>query len=159
MPQPQNAMQIFQLLDKSNCRECGEKTCLAFAGAVFMGTKQLAQCPKLDPETIARFGGNTAESKTVEEERDETMRRLQSRVAEIDLAAAAKRIGADFAGDRLTLKVLGKNFSVDTGGPFQVELDIDRQQRRMGQSRVSGSKHRVGPCRHSCAMRKESKGT
>ena len=43
MPQPKNAMEIFQLLDKSNCRECGETTCLAFAGAVFTGRKDLDQ--------------------------------------------------------------------------------------------------------------------
>ena len=35
MAQPKNAMEIFKLLDQSNCRECGQKTCLAFAGAVF----------------------------------------------------------------------------------------------------------------------------
>lgn len=35
----QNTLQIFQLLDRSNCRQCGKKSCLAFAGAVFsLGT-------------------------------------------------------------------------------------------------------------------------
>ena len=55
MPRPKNAMEIFKLLDKSNCRECGEKTCLAFAGAVFMGQKKLEACPKLDHATLDRF--------------------------------------------------------------------------------------------------------
>ena len=41
MPRPKNAMEIFKLLDKSNCRECGEKTCLAFAGAVYQGRKKI----------------------------------------------------------------------------------------------------------------------
>jgi CO dehydrogenase/acetyl-CoA synthase gamma subunit (corrinoid Fe-S protein) len=50
-------MEIFQLLDKSNCRECGEKTCLAFAGAVFQGKRKIADCPKLERETIERFSG------------------------------------------------------------------------------------------------------
>ena len=58
MPQPKNAMEIFQLLDKSNCQQCREKTCLAFAGAVFTGQKRLDECPKLDHETIERFPGN-----------------------------------------------------------------------------------------------------
>ena len=119
MPRPKNAMEIFQLLDKSNCRECGEKTCLAFAGAVFTGQKQLGQCPKLDGETIARFGGGSAKRSAIEQERDEGLQKLQAKVAAIDLAAAAERIGADFAGDRLTLKVLGKNFSVDTRGKLE----------------------------------------
>ena len=31
-----NPMEIFKLLNGSNCRECNEKICLAFAVAVFM---------------------------------------------------------------------------------------------------------------------------
>jgi len=125
MPRPKNAMEIFQLLDKSNCRECGEKTCLAFAGAVFTGNKQLDQCPKLDREIIARFGGAIGNHPAVEQERDETMQKLQDRIANIDLAAAADRIGADFSGDRLTLKVLGKNLSVDTRGKLYADIHIN----------------------------------
>ena len=125
MPHPKNAMEIFQLLDKSNCRECGEKTCLAFAGAVFTGGKQLNQCPKLDGETIARFSGDSGNRNAVEQEREEALGRLQAKVAGIDLAAAAERIGADFAGGRLTLKVLGKNFSVDTRGKLYADIHIN----------------------------------
>lgn len=125
MPRPKNAMEIFQLLDKSNCRECGEKTCLAFAGAVFTGTKQINQCPRLGPETLARFSDHSADRNAVETEREEVMRKLQGRIAQIDLAAAAKRIGADFAGDRLTLKVLGKNFSVDRSGKLYADIHIN----------------------------------
>ena len=125
MPIPKNAMEIFQLLDKSNCRECGEKTCLAFAGAVFMGTKQINQCPKLGQEILARFSENSPDRNAVEKEREEAMRMLQGRIAQIDLAAAAKRIGADFAGDRLTLKVLGKNFSVDSRGKLYADIHIN----------------------------------
>ena len=125
MPRPKNAMEIYQLLDKSNCRECGEKTCLAFAGAVFTGNKRLDQCPKLDRETIVRFGGDSGNHHTIEQERDENMQKLQDRIANIDLAAAANRIGADFSGDRLTLKVLGKNLSVDTRGKLYADIHIN----------------------------------
>ena len=37
MPELKTAMDVFKLLEKSNCRECNEATCLAFAGAVFQG--------------------------------------------------------------------------------------------------------------------------
>ena len=125
MPHPQNAMEIYKLLDKSNCRECGEKTCLAFAGAVFTGHKQLDQCPKLSPEIRARFRGNSEKRHPLEQERDEYMQRLQEEIVNTDLAAAAKRIGAHFAGDRLTVKVLGKNFSVDTRGKLHADIHIN----------------------------------
>jgi len=93
MPQPKNAMEIFQLLDKSNCRECGKKTCLAFAGAVFKGKRQLKECPKLDPETIERFSGEREDQNAVEQNRDAYLEKLKNEIANLDLARAAKRVG------------------------------------------------------------------
>jgi ArsR family metal-binding transcriptional regulator len=49
-------MEIFKLLDKSNCRECRETTCLAFAAAVFKGQKQLDECPHLESDIVEQFG-------------------------------------------------------------------------------------------------------
>jgi CO dehydrogenase/acetyl-CoA synthase gamma subunit (corrinoid Fe-S protein) len=45
-----NPVEILKLLNKSNCRECHEATCLAFAAAVFKGRKRLQDCPHLDKE-------------------------------------------------------------------------------------------------------------
>ncbi|MHB9075756.1 MAG: (Fe-S)-binding protein [Desulfobaccales bacterium] len=50
-----NPLEIFQLLEKSNCKQCGEKTCLAFASAVVMGKRKLHECPQLPQEIIAQF--------------------------------------------------------------------------------------------------------
>jgi hypothetical protein len=125
MKQPKNAMEIFQLLDKSNCRECGEKTCLAFAGAVFKGKKQLKECPKLDPEIIERFSGEPGNQNAVEQNRDAYLENLKNEITNIDLARAAKRVGARFLNDKLTLKVLGKNFSVYTKGNFYTDIHIN----------------------------------
>jgi len=41
MAQFKNLMEIFQLLDKSNCKKCNLPTCMAFAAAVFKGEKML----------------------------------------------------------------------------------------------------------------------
>lgn len=125
MPQPKNAMEIFQLLDKSNCRECGEKTCLAFAGAVFKGKRQLKECPRLDPETIERFSGEPEDQNAIEQNRDAYLEELKNEIADLDLARAAKRIGARFSDDKLTLKVLGKNFSVNTKGNLSTDIHIN----------------------------------
>ena len=125
MPPPKNAMEIFQLLDMSNCRECGEKTCLAFAGAVFQGQKKLAECPKLDRETIERFSGEAADQNRAEQTRDEYLKQLKREIAGHDLAAAANRVGARFSGNKLTLKVLGKDFSVDTEGHLYADIHVN----------------------------------
>ena len=125
MPHPKNAMEIFQLLDKSNCRECGVKTCLAFAGAVFKGKRKLDECPKLDRETIERFSGEPESQNTVEQNRAEYLKKLKNEIANLDLAAAAKRVRARFSGDKLTLKVLGKDFSVDKKGNLSADIHIN----------------------------------
>ena len=125
MPPPKNAMEIFQLLDMSNCRECGEKTCLAFAGAVFQGQRKLAECPKLDRETIERFSGDVQNQNTAEQTRDEYLKQLKCEITSHALAAAANRVGATFSGSKLTLKVLGKDFSVDTEGNLHADIHIN----------------------------------
>ena len=125
MPPPKNAMEIFQRLDMSNCRECGEKTCLAFAGAVFQGQRKLAECPKLDRETIERFSGEAADQNRAEQTRDEYLKQLKREIAGHDLAAAANRVGARFSGNKLTLKVLGKDFRVDTEGHLYADIHVN----------------------------------
>ncbi|MEZ0328758.1 MAG: (Fe-S)-binding protein [Dissulfuribacterales bacterium] len=44
------AIFIYKLLPKSNCGECGEPTCLAFATRLSLADKELAECPKLSAE-------------------------------------------------------------------------------------------------------------
>ena len=124
MPQARNAMEIFQFLDQSNCRECGEKTCLAFAGAVFTGRKKITDCPKLSQDVIARFSNNDP-SNIIERNRDAYLEDLKNEIAACDLAEAAERPGAQFAGGKLTLKVMGKNFSVDTKGRITTDIHVN----------------------------------
>ena len=125
MSSPKNAMEIFQLLDKSNCRECGEKTCLSFAGAVFTGRKKIDGCPKLDPDTIERFSGQNAYQNNGEGNREDVLKKLKNEITGIDLSAAARRTGARFSGDRLTLKILGRDFSVNTAGKIFSDIHIN----------------------------------
>jgi hypothetical protein len=125
MPHPKNAMEIFLLLDKSNCRACGEKTCLAFAGAVFKDQKKIDRCPKLEQAIIERYSDVPQNQVTIEQTRDEYLKMMRNAIAGIDLEEAAERIGAQFSRDRLTLKVLGRNFSVDTQGNLAADIHIN----------------------------------
>lgn len=121
----ENAMDVFRLLDKSNCRDCGEKTCLAFAGAVFQNRRRLEDCPRLDPETIRRYTGASGASRRSEEERQVHMERLQQAVSELDLNEAARRTGGRVTGDRLTVKVLGRDFGVDRQGRLSADIHVN----------------------------------
>lgn len=44
---------IYNLLPKTNCRECGFPACLAFSVAVFQGKSSIGQCPHFNSQ-----GGN-----------------------------------------------------------------------------------------------------
>ncbi len=125
MPKPKNAMEIFKHLEKSNCRECGEKTCLAFAGAVFQSRKELHQCPRLDPEIIERFSDDDSADGSLEENGERYIEDLKKLLAHADLAEAAKRTGGRYDGQILTLKILGKDFGVDTNGNFMTDIHIN----------------------------------
>ena len=124
MAQLNNIMEIFKLLDQSNCKKCDEPTCLAFAAAVFKGEKQLAECPSLESEIIERYGGKEGSKMTLEEETEQAMEQLKGKIATIDLAAAAERLGAKFSDDKLTIKCLGKDFSVDAKGNITTDLHV-----------------------------------
>lgn len=125
MTKPQNAMEIFALLDRSNCRQCGKPTCLAFAGAVFTGQIGIERCPKLPPEVTARYARGVRTGSATEPGPADDLQKLQDQIATIDLAAAARRIGARFTSGRLTLPVLGKPFSVDANGRLSADIHIN----------------------------------
>jgi Domain of unknown function (DUF3786)/Putative Fe-S cluster len=121
---PKNALEIFKLLDKSNCRKCGEKTCLAFAGAVFQDQRQLQECPQLPQDLVEQLTG-AIETRPPFETGLKYLEQLKSEVTHIDFAAAAQRTGGTFSEDKLTLKVLGKDFSVDTRGRLSAAIHIN----------------------------------
>ncbi|MHC1625435.1 MAG: (Fe-S)-binding protein [Methermicoccaceae archaeon] len=45
-----NALEIYSLLPKTNCKKCGEPTCMAFATALLMHKRELEDCTPLFEE-------------------------------------------------------------------------------------------------------------
>ena len=117
-------MEIFTLLDKSNCRKCNEMTCLAFAAAVFKGRKTLSQCPHLDANVIAKFGDRHTKQPAVERDMDAALTKLKGQVAALNFEEAAHRLGAKHHRNRLTLKIFGKDFSVDGDGNLSSDIHV-----------------------------------
>ena len=118
-------LDILRLLDKSNCGECGERTCLAFASAVFRGWKSLDECPRLDPVVAEQYKGKSQTAEGVDDDRHEALEALKRKVTRIDLPSVADRIGGRFSNGRLTVKVLGKDFSVDKGANLYSDIHIN----------------------------------
>jgi hypothetical protein len=125
MAKLKNAMELFSRLDKSNCRVCGEKTCLAFAGAVYRGVRRIDDCPKLPVEILDRYREQARHPERIEQNRDEHLERLRREIRASDLAQAAFRTGGVFSAHKLTVKILGKDFSVDTSGKFSADIHVN----------------------------------
>lgn len=125
MFKPKNVMEIFKLLDKSNCRECGEKTCLAFASAVFQGRKNIEECPRLDEKVCADFFFKKEKQTLIENNQEENLKILKNKITRIDLAKRAEEIKAKFSGNKLALKIFGKEFSVDQHGQLYSDIHVN----------------------------------
>jgi CO dehydrogenase/acetyl-CoA synthase gamma subunit (corrinoid Fe-S protein) len=54
MPRPQ-VIQILKYLLKTNCRDCGESTCMVFATRVTEGFKESSDCPSLSQSAKAKL--------------------------------------------------------------------------------------------------------
>ena len=76
-------MAVFQLTDKSNCRQCGEKVCMAFAGAVFTGRRPLSECPRLDRQIIDTYSDDPQNRYDVEQNRDDFIEQLKNQVGNL----------------------------------------------------------------------------
>lgn len=104
-------------------------TCMAFAAAVFKGQRPLAECPHLDADVVAQFSDTAPDDapndSTDEAPEEDALEQLKAAAATIDLAAAAGRIGARFANNKLTLKVMGKDFSIDASGVLSSEIHVN----------------------------------
>jgi hypothetical protein len=125
MVQLNTPMDVFKLLDKSNCGKCHKPTCLAFATAVFKGEKQLDECPSLESGIIEQYRGKVAsQSVSLEKEEAKAVEALKQKIATMDLSSAARKLGATFSGGKLTIKCLGKDFSVDTTGRLITDIHV-----------------------------------
>ncbi|HMK43454.1 MAG TPA: (Fe-S)-binding protein [Dissulfurispiraceae bacterium] len=48
-------MEIYKMLPKSNCKKCGQPTCMMFASIATQGVKKSADCPELTEEGKQRL--------------------------------------------------------------------------------------------------------
>ncbi|MBI5523251.1 MAG: Fe-S cluster protein [Desulfarculus sp.] len=59
LPRPQ-LLEILKLLPRSNCKKCGQPTCMVFAAQAAEGGKGAAGCPELEPEKATALEGYLA---------------------------------------------------------------------------------------------------
>jgi len=93
--------------------------------AVFKEKKPIHACPYLEKEVIERYGGAIEKPNTVDEYKLEAIEELKQKIFLTDLSDAAKRLAAGFSNSKLTIKIFGKEFSVDTRGNILSEVHIN----------------------------------
>jgi len=114
--QLKNAMEIFKILPRTNCRDCRVPTCLAFAAAVFRGDNRLTDCPHLGRDAVNTFSVENADSRTLERAAEQLLAALRRKIGALDLTSTAERLKASFSDGTLAVKLLGKDFHVDSKG-------------------------------------------
>lgn len=121
-----NAMEVFKLLKKNNCKDCGKPTCLAFAGAVFLGQSTLIECPHLGSEIIEKYGTEkNVKMNELEKEYIDKLVSFKKEIENTDLESRAEPLGGRFERDKLIIKVMGKDFAVDRSGNLSSDIHIN----------------------------------
>lgn len=109
-------LEIYALLPKTNCGDCGISTCLAFAAAVLKEERQPGDCPHLGHDAHARMNGNIDRQVNIESSREAQLGKLKKEITASDILSRAERLGARKSGDKLIIDCLGKEFAVDCSG-------------------------------------------
>ncbi len=111
-----------KILPKTNCRECGFPTCLAFASMVVSEKHPLKNCPHIPPDVLARcekeLAEQYAEGKWLKRDlAEEALKWAKRRAASMELAELPGRIGGDVvtteSGKMLKLPYFSEHILID----------------------------------------------
>jgi hypothetical protein len=123
MAQFKTLMDVLKLLEKSNCRKCGEKTCMVFAAEVFNGNRVLAECPQVSAEIACEYAAvQPKKSETLDQDRENQLAELKTKVMKLDLKETATRIGAVYDGKKLIIRIMGKKVEIDSFGKVATDI-------------------------------------
>ena len=117
-------LEVYKVLEKSNCKRCMLPSCLAFAAAVIGGQKRLDDCPYLSEEVKTSLSVNLKQRSTAEPQQADFMDKLLQKVSDLDLTVVAPEIGATYENGVLSIRSLGKEFHVDSKGEMRSECHI-----------------------------------
>lgn len=120
-----NPYELYKLLPRDNCGRCLLPSCMAFAAAVIRGDKKPADCPGLEAAVLARLEEELQPRRGLEAEQQDSAAELQARVAELDFAALAPKVGACLKGERLAVPCLGKDFYIEADGRISSQCHVN----------------------------------
>ncbi len=138
-------LSIYKLLPKTNCRDCGLRTCMSYASALIRQEKSLKDCPHISKEAVAELAP-LLEASAPDEGFREMIDGLKAEVRELDLSAMAHGLGAKYSEGRLHINCLGKDFIILDNGTLEsichvnvwVELMLLNYCQMQGRGSLSG---------------------
>ena len=93
-------MEVLKTLPRTNCGDCGQATCLAFATRVIKEGEELSRCPHLSEAAQAMAGEVESQQAAGVGRRRESiaiaLEALQEKVAPLDFAGLAGGVGASY---------------------------------------------------------------
>jgi len=122
-----SVLEIVKATPKTNCKACGQISCMAFAVAVMSGKLDISACPYLVSQNTAE---KEAQSTTMPDAETALLRELRGKIQGIDLASRASALGAEVVflstGTALKLPYLGTEILLSKDGIYaenHMELD------------------------------------
>jgi hypothetical protein len=125
MSQFKNVMEVLALLEKNNCKQCNEKTCMAFAASVFLGKRPLRECPFVAKDVLEQYGVQEKKQNIYQEDLERGVAQLKEKLQQLDLKERAEAIGAIWDNEKVTLKIMGKDFSMDKEGNIYTLIHVN----------------------------------
>ncbi|UCG79087.1 MAG: DUF3786 domain-containing protein [Nitrospirota bacterium] len=116
-------LDLYKVLNKSNCKECGLMSCMAFAHAVINGEKTIEDCPHLDPSDVEGFTEKLL-NRDKEKEYNLSAEPFKKEVAKVDFSRVAEGLGVPLVNGDLVVKALGKDIIVHPDGEVDTLIHV-----------------------------------
>lgn len=110
-------LEIYKILPKTNCGDCPQKTCMAFAVYLKTNPEGLNGCKYLDQSRIDKIRSMLK----VGDWRDELIGSLKREIQDIDLAKVAYDLGARIIDSGIEIRCIGKDYFIDKEGNITPE--------------------------------------
>ncbi|MGE5894828.1 MAG: DUF3786 domain-containing protein [bacterium] len=116
-----NYLDIYKLLRKTNCGECGQPTCMSFALSVFRGEKKTSECPYLAQESADAVMRNLVKT----DWKAALIASLKEEVSRTDLSRIAGSVGGEVREGAMKLRCLGAEYTISPDGEISGRSHIN----------------------------------
>ncbi len=155
-------IEILKKLPKTNCGECGERTCMAFALKVNSAKRDLSDCPFAEEEKDSETSRKGAI--TLEDNYGRVSDELEQRAKQINFKESALTTGCHYENSKgsesVTIKLMDKKYEMRKEGLFEnIEYCKDSWTKiivydyliRMGKQPLSGDWVTLGCFRNTAS--------